>query len=92
MLRRLAAVPARLAAVPGRVGRVRALGVDVALVGGGMYVSYGALFAVSVLVNRGLGTAALGYYGLALAVGQLAVQSVTDGFSALLKRDVSGAP
>ena len=92
MLRRLAAVPARLTAVPGRVGRVRALGVDVALVVGGMYVSYGALFAVSVLVNRGLGTAALGYYGLALAVGQLAVQSVTDGFSGLLKRDVSVAP
>ncbi|HEX9951937.1 MAG TPA: oligosaccharide flippase family protein [Rubricoccaceae bacterium] len=65
---------------------------DVALVGGGVYVSYGALFAVSVLVNRGLGTAELGYYGLALAVGQLAVQSVTDGFSALLKRDVSVAP
>ena len=76
----------------GQLARLRALVVDVVFVGGGVYVSYGSLFAVSVLVNRTLGTAELGRYGVALAVGQLAVQSVTGGFSALLKRDVSVAP
>ncbi len=77
---------------PGQSARLRALVVDVFFVGGGVYISYGSLFAVSVLVNRVLGTAELGRYGVALAVGQLAVQSVTGGFSALLKRDVSVAP
>ena len=84
--------PSEADPTPSRWARVRALVVDVAFVGGGVYVSYGSLFAISVLVNRALGTAELGRYGIALAVGQLAVQSVTGGFSALLKRDASVAP
>ncbi len=92
MRRHLTAAAGRITSVPGRPRRLAALAADVAVVGGGVYVSYGALFVVGVLINRTLGTAELGRYGVALAVGQLAVQSVTDGFSALLKRDVAVAP
>ena len=89
---RITAAAGRITAVPGRPRRLASLAADVAVVGGGVYVSYGALFLVGVLVNRTLGTAELGRYGVALAVGQIAVLSVTDGFSAVLKRDVAVAP
>ncbi len=58
-------------------------------VSAGTYALYGAMFVVSILVNRVWGTAELGRFGMAWAVAQLTVQSGVAGLSALHRRDVA---
>jgi O-antigen/teichoic acid export membrane protein len=66
--------------------------VDAAWVSAGTYSMYAAMFGVTVIINRGYGTAELGRFGFAWAVAQLLVQSLVAGFTAILKRNVARSP
>lgn len=50
---------------------------------------YAAMFVVTILINRGYGTAELGRFGLAWAVAQITVQTAVSGFGAIHKREVA---
>lgn len=61
-------------------------------VGIGMYISYGALFFVGVWIGRQEGVDELGRYTLATAFAQITIQSSTQAFSFLIRKDVSLNP
>ena len=58
-------------------------------VSGGAYAVFGAMFIVSLVINRRYGTAELGNFGIAWAAAQLATQAATSGLSAIHRREVS---
>ncbi len=56
------------------------------------YLSYGAIFVLTILINRYFGTAELGHFSFAFALSALLLYSINGAFSAIIKRDVSVNP
>jgi O-antigen/teichoic acid export membrane protein len=50
---------------------------------------FAAMFGVTVVINRGYGTAELGRFGIAWAIAQITVQASTSGFQGIHKREVA---
>lgn len=81
----------RASAQSRRGGRGQGAALEAVWVSAGSYALYGAMFGVSILINRVYGTAELGRFGIAWAVAQLTVQAGVAGFSAIHRRDVAYA-
>lgn len=56
------------------------------------YMAYGAIFVLTILINRYLGTAELGHFSFAFALSALLIYSINGAFSAIIKRDVAVSP
>jgi O-antigen/teichoic acid export membrane protein len=62
------------------------------LVSGASYAAYGCLLVFTILLTRFHGAAELGRFALAFAASQLLIESLSSGFSAVLRRDIAVAP
>ena len=71
--------------------RVSKAAIDSLWVSAGSYAMFAAMFGVTVVINRGYGTAELGRFGIAWAIAQLTVLASTSGFQAIHKREVAYA-
>ena len=65
--------------------------IDAVWVSAGSYAMFAAMFGVTVIINRGYGTAELGRFGIAWAIAQLTVQASSSGFQGIHKREVAYA-
>ena len=69
--------------------RVSRAAIDSLWVSAGSYAMFAAMFGVTVVINRGYGTAELGRFGIAWAIAQITVQASTSGFQGVHKREVA---
>jgi O-antigen/teichoic acid export membrane protein len=69
--------------------RLSRTAIDSVWVSAGSYAMFAAMFGVTVIINRGYGTAELGRFGIAWAIAQLTIQACASGVQGIHRREVA---